>query len=130
MTLDCVSRGEQRPLEKDLAVALYRCCQEAISNAIRHSQASKAKIQVRFTNEEVRVTVEDDGRGFDPRTLYGPGTRMMSSGFWTIRQRMADLGGAFRVSTSEGHGTVVELIVPYSMRKVHAGRKNKVTDRR
>src|SRR2546422_628098 len=60
-------------------------------------------------------------------TLY---PRMMSSGFWTIRQRMADLGGAFRLSTSQGHGAVVELIVPYSSRKSYARGKNKTAHRR
>jgi signal transduction histidine kinase len=129
MSIDCASRGKPRPLEKEVAVAVYRCCQEAISNAIRHSQASTLRVLVQFTKGEIRVTVEDDGKGFDPRTLYDSNARMMSSGFWTIRQRMADLGGAFRVSTADGHGTVVELIVPFSTRKAHARRKNKTIDR-
>ena len=129
MTINCTSRGKSRPLGKDIDVALYRCCQEAISNAIRHSEASKLEIEIDFAEGEVRVTVEDDGKGFDPRALYDSNARMMSSGFWTIRQRMADLGGAFRLSTSEGHGTVIELIVPYSKRKGHARGKNKTAHR-
>ena len=129
IAIDCVGRGKSRPLEKEVAVALYRCCQEAISNALRHARATTLGIQVLFANGEIRVTVEDDGKGFDPRTLYDSNARMMSSGFWTIRQRMADLGGAFRVSTADGHGTVVELIVPYSTGKAHDRRKDKVTHR-
>lgn len=129
MTIECASRGKPRKLGKDIDVALYRCCQEAIANAIRHSAASRVVITIHFAQKEVRVTVEDDGRGFDPRALYNSNSRMMSSGFWTIRQRMADLGAAFRVSTAEGHGTVVELIVPYSSRKIHARGKNKTAHR-
>ena len=129
MRVECSSRGKPRMLGKDVDVALYRCCQEAISNAIRHSEASKLSILIRFAQREVRVTVEDDGKGFDPRALYDSNSRMMSSGFWTIRQRMADLGAAFRVSTAEGHGTVVEMIVPYSSRKAHDRGKNKTTHR-
>src|SRR5207237_724729 len=125
VSVECSARGKPRPLRKDIAVALYRCCQEAISNAMRHAQASKLVITIHFAYKEVRITVEDDGKGFDPRTLYDSNSRMMSSGFWTIRQRMADLGGAFRVSTSEGRGTVVEMIVPHSLRKVHDRRKDK-----
>jgi signal transduction histidine kinase len=130
INVQCTTRGRQRPLDKNICVALYRCCQEAISNAIRHARASKLVITIHFATKEVRVTVEDNGKGFDPRTLYDSNSRMMSSGFWTIRQRMADLEGAFRVSTSDGHGTVVEMIVPYSQRKVHDRRKNKTTHRR
>ena len=129
MSVECSTRGKTHPLGKSIYVALYRCCQEVISNAIRHAQASKLVISIHFAYKEVRVTVEDNGKGFDPRTLYDSNSRMMSSGFWTIRQRMADLGGAFRVSTSEGRGTVVEMIVPYSSRKVHDRRKNKTTHR-
>ena len=108
---------------------LFRSCQEAINNAIRHSQASRLTVRVCFAKNEVRVTVEDDGKGFNPRALYDSNSRMMSSGFWTIRQRMADIGGAFRVSTAEGQGTVVEMIVPYSSREVHDKGKNKSTHR-
>jgi signal transduction histidine kinase len=129
MAVECTSSGKPRTLAKEVHVALYRCCQEAISNAIRHSKASRISVGIRFARAEVRVIVEDNGKGFDPRGLYDANSRMMSSGFWTIRQRMADLGAAFRVSTAKGHGTVVEMIVPYSSRKVHARGKDKTTHR-
>jgi signal transduction histidine kinase len=121
----CTSKGRERPLEKEIGVALYRCCQESISNAVRHAEATRLTVQVRYSDREVHVTVEDNGKGFDPRDLYDSSGRMMSSGFWTIRQRMADLGGAFRLSTARGQGTVVEVIVPYKTRESHAKRKNK-----
>ncbi len=127
--VECTTEGRARPLGKDIDVALYRCCQETVNNAIRHAEASNLVIVICFAQREVRVTVEDDGKGFNPKTLYDSNSRMMSSGFWTIRQRMADLGAAFRVSTSAGHGTVVEMIVPYSSRKIHDRRKNKTTHR-
>jgi signal transduction histidine kinase len=130
LAVNCSSEGRRRNLCKDIEVALYRCCQEAINNATRHAEASRLDILIEFTQEEVRVTVEDDGKGFDPRTLYDSHSRMMSSGFWTIRQRMADLGAAFRVSTSPDHGTVVEMIVPYTPRKANNDRrKNKAAHR-
>ena len=124
------SGGKPRMPGKDIDVALYRCCQEAISNAVRHAGASRLAILIHYTKNEVRVTVEDDGKGFDPRALYDSNVRIMTSGFWTIRQRMADLGGAFRVSTAQGHGTVVEMIVPYSSRKAHARGKDQTISRR
>src|SRR5262249_20735661 len=123
MVMQCMVHGEPRRLGKDVEIALYRCCQEALSNAVRHSDAKSLAISIRFAQREVRITIEDDGKGFDPRNLYGSNSRMMSPGFWTIRQRMADLsdlGAAFRVSTAEGRGTAVELIVPYSLRKAYA----------
>jgi two-component system, NarL family, sensor kinase len=130
LMIDCRMEGKPRTLGRDGEVALYRCCQEAISNAIRHAKASQIEIVIHFAPREVRVTVGDDGKGFDPRALYDSNSRMMSSGFWTIRQRMSDLGASFRLSTSPGHGTVVELIVPYSSSKTNGRGKNKATHRR
>jgi len=122
--------GEEPPGDIEGFLAFARELRTpTIYNAIRHAHASTLSILVRFAQSEVRVTVEDDGRGFDPRTLYDSNSRMMSSGFWTIRQRMADLGAAFRVGTSEGRGTVVEMVVPYLPRKVHDRGKNKTADR-
>lgn len=127
--VQCEVRGKERPLEKDTSVALYRCCQEAVSNVIRHADASKLDISIRFAEKEVHVSVEDNGKGFNPRTLYGSNARLMSSGFWTIRQRMTDLGGAFRVSTASGRGTVVEMVLSYSPRKINGKRKDKTAHR-
>ena len=129
ISVDCDMKGKPRSLGTETEIALYRCCQETINNAIRHSEASKLIVSICYTRAEVRVTVEDDGKGFNPRALYDSNSRMMSSGFWTIRQRMADIGAAFRVSTGEGQGTVVEMIVPYSSREAHDTRKNKGTHR-
>jgi signal transduction histidine kinase len=130
LVIDCRIEGKPRTLGREVEVALYRCCQEAISNAIRHAKASQIEIVIHFAPRDVRVTVGDDGKGFDPRALYDSNSRMMSSGFWTIRQRMADLGASFRLSTSPGHGTVVELIVPHSSSKTNDRGKDKTTHRR
>jgi signal transduction histidine kinase len=125
MVIDCQASGTPRVLDKNAQVALYRCCQEVISNAIRHSHASRLVITVRFAQEEVRVTVEDNGKGFEANSLYNSKSRVMASGFWTIRQRLADLSATFRISTSKGKGTAVEMAVPYSLRKLNGRTKNK-----
>jgi signal transduction histidine kinase len=130
ITVEFNTDGEPRPLEREKEIALYRCCQEAINNVIRHSQASKLIVGVSFTHREVRVAVEDNGKGFNPRTLYDPDSRMMTTGFWTIRQRVAHIGASFRVSTAKGRGTVVEMILPHTSRETHVTRKNKSTHRR
>ena len=126
----CTSRGVEHPVEKEFRIAIYRCCQEAISNALQHAKASTLDIHFQFVNEEVRIRVQDNGRGFDPRSFYDSTGRLMSSGFWTIRQRMTDLGGAFRVSTAKGKGTLVEISAPYPSEKTHASKKDKTVHRR
>ncbi len=127
--IQCNTRGKPARLGKEIEIALYRCCQEALNNAIRHADPTRLLVGISFGRKEVRATVEDNGKGFDPRSLYNSNSRMMSSGFWTIRQRMADVGGAFRVSTADGQGTVVEMIVPYLPKEAHDKGKNKGTYR-
>jgi signal transduction histidine kinase len=126
----CNVSGKEKPLQREIGLALYRCCQESINNVLKHANASRLSVEVRYGDREVGVTVEDNGRGFNPRALYDSSGKMMSSGFWTIRQRMEDLGGAFSLSTAGGQGTVVEMIVPYSVRENNGRRKNKNTDSR
>jgi signal transduction histidine kinase len=125
----CETQGKPRPVQKETAVALYRCCQEAINNALKHSGASELAVHIHYAKTEIRISVEDNGAGFDPRELYDSNSRMMSSGFWTIRQRMADIGAAFRVSTADGQGTVVELIIPNSRKETNGKGKDKATSR-
>jgi signal transduction histidine kinase len=128
--VQCDTQGKPWQMRKETAVALYRCCQEAINNALNHSGATKLDVRIYFSKREIRISIEDNGKGFDPRELYDSNSRMMSSGFWTIRQRMADIGAAFRVSTAEGQGTVVELIVPHSGKEANDKGKDKATSRR
>ena len=56
--------------------------------------------------------MEDSGKGFDPRRFYDSSGKLMSSGFWTIRQRMSAVSGSFRIGTAVGKGTSVEMIIP------------------
>jgi signal transduction histidine kinase len=129
LRVEFIAMGKPRPFEREKEIALYRCCQEAIDNVIRHAQASRLTVGVSFTRDEVRLTIEDNGKGFNPRGLYDPESRTMTSGFWTIRQRVSHIGGAFRVNTAKGRGTVVEMILPHSPRKTHGKRKDKNIDR-
>ncbi len=112
----CTVRGKPSPMDKDTTVSLYRCCQEAISNAIRHSGASTLEVRIYFSDTQVRAVIEDDGRGFDPRRFYDSSGKLMSSGFWTVRQRMNDVNGSFRIGTAIGKGTSIEMIVPLRMK--------------
>ena len=127
--VSCHTTGSELPLPKEVAVGLYRCCQEAVNNAVRHSGASRITVDIAYEDAEVHVTVGDNGKGFDPGSLHEAEGRMMSSGFWTIRQRVADLGGAFRVSTAFGNGAAVEITVPTNLRVLDARRKNKAANR-
>jgi signal transduction histidine kinase len=127
--IECTSVGAETTLPESTAFCIYRCCQEALNNALRHSEAARIQIEVSFDPGSVRLNVADSGKGFDPRALLARGSQVTDSGFWTIRQRVADLSGSFRVSTAHRQGTVVEIIIPYDVRKPDGRRKNKTIGR-
>ena len=92
--------------------ALYRICQEAIANALRHSGATNLVIRAQVLNEGwVRVEVEDDGRGFDvtatpAESLHG------GLGTQTMSERADALGGRTTVDSAPGQGTRVVIELP------------------
>jgi signal transduction histidine kinase len=86
---------------------LYRIAQEAVSNACRHAAPKLIHISLNSTGEQLRLVVEDDGRGFDSsiQTSGGIGLNLM-------RHRAALLGGTIEIDTNPGSGTRVTCFIP------------------
>ena len=95
------------PLPPRVEAALYRICQEALTNVARHAEAGRVGVRLVATPQEVRLSVEDDGRGFDASSV--PGDR---HGLVGMRERAQMLGGALEVRSIPGEGTRVEVSVP------------------
>ena len=96
-----------RPLPPRVEAALYRICQEALANVVRHARASRATVRLVATPGRVRLAVDDDGLGFDP-----PGVPTGRHGLLGMRERAELLGGTFEVESVPGEGTRVEASVP------------------
>ncbi|MFO7631009.1 MAG: two-component regulator propeller domain-containing protein [Caldilinea sp.] len=92
----------QRPLPDDVKVALYRIAQESLNNVVKYAKAKNVAVDLRQQPMGLRLTVSDDGIGFDPANV-GPermGQRIM-------RERAESIGARFAVQSEIGHGTVV-----------------------
>ncbi len=88
-------------------IEVVRVVQEALANVRRHSGAQRATVTLGLDDGEVRVEIEDDGRGFGPETSPGIGLTGM-------RERVLGLGGELAVESEEGVGTWVRLRVALS----------------
>jgi len=99
---------ELPPLPADLELCVFRICQESLQNIAKHSGASKARIVLEHSNNQLCLTVSDSGKGFvrSEATLSG-GVGMLS-----MQERAISIGGNVIVSTSPGEGTEVSLTVP------------------
>ena len=96
-----------RPLTPRTEVALYRICQEALSNVARHAEAKRVTIRLVTTPEQVRLVVEDDGRGFDDSNVSEE-----RYGLTGMNERTRMVGGKLKVASEADKGTRVEVTVP------------------
>jgi signal transduction histidine kinase len=94
----------------DVATAVFRIVQEALTNVARHARAKNAAVSVARDDGDIRVCVSDDGKGIRPA---GKGRGAVRSfGLLGMRERAYVLGGRFSVRAGERSGTVVEAVIP------------------
>jgi signal transduction histidine kinase len=96
------------PLDAPVATALYRICQEAMTNAWRHSGASRVSVRLDVLSNRIRLHVEDDGCGFDPAAPE----RRLALGLLGMSERARALGGELEVRGVLPRGTLVAAEVP------------------
>lgn len=88
---------------------VLRVAQEALANAVRHADAQHLSVALRSDTAGVRLTVSDDGRGFDPSD---PALRSTRLGLTSMRHRARALGGRLRIDSAAHAGTTVSLEAP------------------
>lgn len=94
------------PLPPAVEVGLYRIAQEALQNALRHAEAAHVLLRLEISSERVRLTVEDDGKGFPE------GSATSRFGLVGMQERARLLGGSFQVESSPGAGTRITADIP------------------
>lgn len=97
-------------LPQDVETALFRIAQEALTNVSKHARATQVRITLETGADNVRLTIADDGVGFDPALLreHGEGSKW---GLINIRERAEAFGGTLQVDTAPGKGTRISVQV-------------------
>jgi two-component system sensor histidine kinase UhpB len=98
--------GEFGDLDDDVQLVVYRVAQEALTNAARHSGATRVEVRLSRSRQGVELTVADDGRGFAFAESEG------GLGIAGMRERALLVGGRLTIESRPGHGTTVRLAVP------------------
>jgi two-component system, NarL family, sensor kinase len=104
--------GAAHPLPVRIEAGLYRIAQEALTNAVRHAAARTVRLRLETTPERVRLSILDDGRGFDPERVGKE-----RYGLVGLAERAKLLGGRLDLRSGPGHGTRIEVEVPLGQRK-------------
>jgi two-component system NarL family sensor kinase len=99
--------GEARLLSARAELGIYRIAQEAVANALRHAHATQVRVTLEIAAGSARLTVQDDGAGFDPSTI-----ERGRFGIVGMRERARLLGGSLHIESGPGDGTRIEAEVP------------------
>jgi signal transduction histidine kinase len=110
LSVRCEFDAADRRYPAAFETALFRVCQEAMSNIARHAQAESVLIQLSESEGEICIEIEDDGRGFDPGKVSHADRRHF--GLMGIEERVEILGGKVSIESTPGQGTRIRLQVP------------------
>ena len=100
--------GDAQALSTPLLNYLFRAIKELLNNAAKHGGAREIIAAVYWRNDSIRIVIDDDGRGFDPKEALAPTSRR-GLGLPGISQRMASLGGEMQIESEPGQGTRIIL---------------------
>jgi signal transduction histidine kinase len=109
--------GEERDLDESMKITVFRIIQESLNNIIKHAHATHVNIYLRFEEKNVRISVRDNGIGFNLDEAKHKHTSRPSLGLAGMEERAGLLGGTVCVQTRPGYGTEIEALIPYH----HAG---------
>lgn len=98
-------------IEEDIAALVFRSTHELINNVVRHAKARSAAIRLRVNGRSLRVEVQDDGVGFHPDQIAQAGTSG-AFGLFSIRERLAYVGGKLDLVSAPGKGTQAVIEAP------------------
>ena len=110
ITAEIEVEGDVEPqFRPEAEVQLVRVIQEALTNIRKHARANEARIRITRGPDEIGISIEDKGRGFDPAILTDETPRF---GVRTMRERVERVGGRFQIESSPGQGTTVRIYLP------------------
>jgi len=106
LSMEVMAIGDVQSISNDVARALYRILQTLVQNVLHHADANTCAVQLFVDDEGIRLTIEDNGKGFDVNTVArGMGMKEMM-----VRAEL--VGAAVNVDSIPGHGTFVSISIP------------------
>jgi signal transduction histidine kinase len=102
-------KGHVQQFPYDQQANVYLIGREAMTNSVNHARASRVVAALTYSNKELRLTVQDDGSGFDPQA---GAAKQDHWGMRSMRERAESIGATFILDAMPGRGTTIEVIVP------------------
>jgi CheY-like chemotaxis protein len=111
-TVHLHAESNAEPVSEDIKFMLFECARELLFNIVKHAEVAQAKvILVRLPDDRIQLIISDQGKGFDPERLERRKGNDISFGLFSIRERLAYVGGEIEIKSTPGKGTRIVLIV-------------------
>jgi len=104
--------GESISLDDDMAALIFRDVRELLINVVKHADANTVKVSLEKSDKYIRVTVKDDGIGFNPDEAASMISDKAAFGLFSIRQRLGRIGGSLEINSAPGAGCTVIMTTP------------------
>lgn len=104
--------GKEKRLPSPMEAALFRLAQEAFNNALKHAQASYISLELRFLENSLQMTIEDNGIGFPVHQVESKAREHSQFGLVGMRERVDLLQGNIEIESTIGQGTKIQIQVP------------------
>lgn len=105
-------QGEVADIPSDMEIAIYRILQEVLNNVRKHAHATKVSVLARFTPRQIRLSVRDNGRGFDVPDDITDFTSSGNFGLMGLQERAQLFGGSIKIKSYPNQGTIMEMTIP------------------
>ena len=99
---------EESEMPDSIKNGLFRIFQESLTNVARHSKAKKVKVELLQKKDQLILSIEDDGKGFDKQKAAGKKTL----GILGMKERAMMMGGSYEINSVPGEGTIITVILP------------------
>jgi signal transduction histidine kinase len=109
--------GRTKPLDNNVRILLFQAVRELLVNVAKHAKARSVTVSTRRVNDEIRVSVKDDGVGFDVSDTGSYDYQTGGFGLFSIRARLGHIGGHLNVASEPGQGTRVTIAAPIQENK-------------
>lgn len=112
LDVELTDDSKSKKLDSDVRVLLFQAVRELLVNVVKHAKASKASVSTKKVRNNIRITVEDDGVGFDPSSIKTRDYTKGGFGLFNIKERLDQIGGKAEIHSRPGNGTRITLIAP------------------
>jgi PAS domain S-box-containing protein len=113
--IDNVGKNRRKALDPNMETILFRNVRELVINVVKHARADKVSVRLEDRGASMRIIVEDDGIGFDPRAVVETGNKIGGFGLFSIKELMTDLGGDLKIVSEPGKGCSAIMSTPFKV---------------